>query len=313
MRKIISVFVLFCLSLTMLCSLSGCGKKAIDVEQLKEDLNICNEIQDCFTSEYAGSSRYQVSECVITENNLDEEKVQNTIYCTVTAENNNFQVLLDVKAVYHYYDKGWVLDTVSCDLDDVKALTGPDIEKVKSLITSNIRGNSSFSYGVPDEDGTGRKYYYLYSKDNDFSVIDSKVNENGKSASINCCYRSDDAKYYGYYEMLFDKTGWHFGDEDELDHMTLTNFDFDFSNKAIGNFYHSYDDEYASLTVHKIENGMVTYSLQGNDSILINCEFKLGENLTAAFDSTKGEFLEIHYSPEEDMWEFGALELERQY
>lgn len=315
MKRLISVFVLICLTLTMVCSLSGCGKKGVEIEKLKEDLNLCNEVQDCFTSEYAGSSRYQIAECVITENDLDEDKVENTIYCNVTAENSYFQVFLDVKATYHYYDKnGWVLDEVSCDLDDVKALAGPNAEQVKPIIEDFISDRRGFSYGIPytsDSGGSGTKYYYLYSTNNDFSVIDTKLNENGKSAKINCCYESDGTKYYGYYEMLFDKTGWHFADEDSSNHhMILTESDFNYSTRAIGTFYDSYDEE-TTLVVHKIENDIITYSLQTVDSILLNNDFKQGENLTAEFNSKTGEFVGFHYDTEEDIWEFGAVELER--
>ena len=315
MKKLISIFVLICLTLTMVCSLSGCGKKGVESEKLEEDLNICNEVQDCFTSEYAGSARYQISECVITENELDEDKVENTIYCNVMAENGYFQVFLDVKATYHYYDKnGWVLDEVSCDLDDVKALTGPNAEQVKPIIEDFINDRRGFSYGIPytsDSGSSGTKYYYLYSTNNDFSVVDTKLNENGKSAKINCCYESDGTKYYGYYEMLFDKTGWHFAEEDSSDqHMILTESDFNYSTSAIGTFYDSYDED-TTLVIHKIENNTITYSLHSTDSILLNNDFKQGDNLTADFNSKTGEFVGFHYDTEEDVWEFGAVELER--
>ncbi len=304
--------LIVCLIIALICSLSGCENSSVTSEQLQKDLNLCNEIQECFYSEHAGNSRYQVIECTITGTEVDENEIENIVFCNAKAKNDDFELQLDVKAVYQRYDNDWVLNEVSCDLDDVKALNEPNIEELRAIIENQINSKNRFSYGVPDDDGNGMRYYYLYSEDNDFSIIDAQVNENGKSANINCCYRSDNAKYYGYYKLDFDKTGWHFNTKKDIEHMTLTKYDFDFSNEAIGKFYHSYEDEYASLIVHKIENGIVSYSLQGNDSILINCEFELGDNLTAEFDITKGEFLGLHYSSEEDLWEFGALELKRQ-
>lgn len=190
----------------------------------------------------------------------------------------------------------------------------PDINQIQSEIERILNSDDSFSYGIVEagEGWYSVSRYYLESSNNDLQVFDISVNEDGQSAQVNCCYESDGVHYYGYYTIYHSESGWYFAEEDmESFYMTLTETDFDYSARAIGEFYSSYKDTYTSLVIHKIENGTITYSLESNDSIILNRGFQQGENLTAEFNSLTGEFVEFHYDTEADSWGFGAVEVVR--
>ncbi|MBQ7295946.1 MAG: hypothetical protein IJW86_07105 [Clostridia bacterium] len=291
---------------------SGCGISGVETEQLKKDLNSYDDIQNCFTSDYTEISEYEITECTIVDNIIDKENEKNIIYCLATANNNYFKVNLDVKVTYIRINSEWQLSDVSYFVDDVIAIAPPEVSQVERIVSDGVYEFDRFSYGIKDEDESSTHYYYLDNYNYNFDVIDITLNDNYRSAKVNCSCQSMGATYYGYYEMSLSMTGWQILQGDSgLRHMTLSKMDFDYATKAVGEFYHSYEDEYAYLKIHEIVEDKIVYTLLGNDSILINCEFDLGENLTAEFDSEFGQFLEIHYSPEEDMWEFGALELKR--
>jgi len=216
--------------------------------------------------------------------------------------------------INYYIGSTSVNDTNVESTDSNKAAQAPDIDQIQSEIERILNSDDSFCYGIVEAGDGWRsvRSYYLESSNNDFQVLDISVNEDGQSAQVNCCYESDGIHYYGYYTIYYSETGWYFSDEDmEHFYMALTESDFDYSTRAIGEFYSSYKDEYTSLVIHKIENGIITYSLDSNNSIIINRDFQQGENLTADFNSLTGEFVGFHYDTEADTWGFGAVEVER--
>lgn len=216
--------------------------------------------------------------------------------------------------INYYIDRTDANNTNDGRADGNMAKQAPDVNQIQAEIERILNSENSFRYGIVEEDegSRGVSYYYLRSADNDFRVLDISVNEDNASARVNCCYESDGVNYYGYYEIYCNETGWFFAEEDlNTFFMTLVENDFDYSTRAIGEFYSSYKETYTSLVIHSIENGIITYSLESNDSILVNFNFQQGENLTADFNSLTGEFVGFHYDTEADTWEFGAVEVER--
>lgn len=214
---------------------------------------------------------------------------------------------------YHIGSNG-VNNTNVESTDGNKAAHAPDVNQIQAEIERILNSENSFRYGIVEDDGIGHgvHYYYLRSTNSNFRVLDISVNEDKESARVNCCYESDGVNYFGYYEIKHNETGWFFAEEN-LDpfFMTLVESDFNYSARATGEFYSSYNEKYTSLVIHSIENGIITYSLESNDNILVNNNFQQGENLTADFNSLTGEFLGFHYDTEADSWEFGAVEVVR--
>lgn len=311
MKKINIIITIFILLFLLSC-ISACSRRNIKETQLIKDLNYENEIQNCFSVGYGNDSEFQIIECNISDTEYDKENKETIVYCSAIAENDYFHVELDIKADYIKNN----LDSISYDVDSVKAISAPDKDFMEDMIKQAIKKNKKFSYGIPYDDGIGTRYYYLYSDNNDFDVIDIDLASNGTYAKLNCCYTSDNTKYYGYFEIIFDNKGWHSIDDSLLSdiqflHMILTKVDFDFATKAVGSFYHSYEGEYSNLIIHNISGNFITYSLISNDDFWEINEIETGENITTLFNPDTGEFAEIHYDIEGDFWEHGSVELNR--
>lgn len=312
MRQKVKLILSICLLLVIINLLSSCTSKKIEIKDLKNDLEICEEIQNCFNSDYIDNSSYHISNCIIIEQNSNKEKNENIIYCNATAENEYFQLFLDVKAVYYREKSNWYLDEISFDLDDVKAICAPNIQPIQDILKQEIHKRGQFSYGVPHRDGTGTRYYYLKSKNNSFRVERISLNANGKSAKIECCYTSDGVKYYGYFILSLGRRGWFATYDSKFIHMHLTEIDFDYSTKAIGTFCASKaNGEESTLVIHKITKDKIVYSLDSNDEDFKNLDYKFGKNLEEKFYYEIGEFENFHYEAEIDSWVMGAWTFKR--
>lgn len=87
-----------------MCSLSACGHKVADEEQVRQELETNSQFR------FLGEDE-QIEEVVIEKRQTDKEQKTDTVWCTVTTSDAEASCQKEVVLTYGLYDKtGWVLD-----------------------------------------------------------------------------------------------------------------------------------------------------------------------------------------------------------
>lgn len=319
MKKIV---VTLGLMVTLLLMLSGCSKKGVSMSQLKTDIGMREEILNCFSSKYVSHSLYKLTDCTISKEQLNIEDKEDIIFCEVTLENAYFKVEISAKCVYLFYDKGdWILEEFSCKIKDVVAKRAPDLEELDKLVYYGAcdSDNRTLSYYYRDKETERYEYGELWG--GELKILDCALNEDLKSATISCTYKSKCVDFKGSYNLVLQEDGWGLSKDDikiygekDQNPILMLDYDADFTS-AVGDFVWTDDDGslYKWFSIHEIKEGYVTYSLYSNWANGVD-GLNTGENIKVEFDSFSGQFniskkgnMYLQYNVEEDIWYSGQV------
>lgn len=98
-------------------SLSACGHKVADEEQVRQELDTNSQFR------FLGEDE-QIEEVVIEKRQTDKEQKTDTVWCTVTTSDAEASCQKEVVLTYGLYDKtGWVLDDIDVASRDEWVMT----------------------------------------------------------------------------------------------------------------------------------------------------------------------------------------------
>ena len=257
------------LSLLILLMFSGCVKKSVSEDQLKNDLIKHEGVQTCFSSEFTKESTYTINSFEITKEQINNEDKQDLIYCNLTIKNDYFNVELSVKCTYNFYDKGgWILDEFNILEMNVTPISAADGQE---LINKILDVSSDKDYKNRTAINCFHNDTYKTLRHGTLSIIDCTFDNERMQTNVVVCYKSDVIEVNGHYILYFDKNdGWKIKYEENTDEnkklvMSVDNYDADYSC-AIGNFTSNKVGNMNivgyNLNVVEISNNLISYSLK---------------------------------------------------
>ena len=117
MRKSIKITTLVGMLVMSMLSLSACGQKVADEEQIKQELEENTEFQFLREGE-------QIEEVVIEKRQTEKEQKIDTVWCTVVTSDTEVSCQKNVILSYGLYDKtGWLLDDIEVESKDKWIMT----------------------------------------------------------------------------------------------------------------------------------------------------------------------------------------------
>ena len=109
MRKTIRVILLMSMLIISAFGISACGKKVVDEEQIKQELEANAEFQFLKEGE-------QIEKIVIERRQTEKEQKTDTVWCTVVTNDAEVSCQKNVILSYGLYDKtGWMLDEIEVE------------------------------------------------------------------------------------------------------------------------------------------------------------------------------------------------------
>lgn len=135
MRKSIKITTLMGMLIISMLSLSACGQKVADEEQIKQELEENTEFQFLREGE-------QIEEVVIEKRQTEKEQKTDTVWCTVVTNDTEVSCRKNVILSYGLYDKtGWLLDDVEVESRDkwiMTPLKGIEESSLSDLLSGQI-------------------------------------------------------------------------------------------------------------------------------------------------------------------------------
>ena len=135
MRKATKYTLLMSMLIICALTLSGCGKKVADEEQIKQELESNTEI--IFLSEGE-----QIEEIVIEKRQTDKEQKTDTVWCTIVTNDAEVSCQKNVILSYGLYDKtGWMLDGIEVESKDkwiMTPLKGVEESDLSTLLSGRV-------------------------------------------------------------------------------------------------------------------------------------------------------------------------------
>lgn len=117
MRKQIKIATWVGMLIIGMCSLSACGHKVADEEQVRQELETNSQFR------FLGEDE-QIEEVVIEKRQTDKEQKTDTVWCMVTTSDAEASCQKEVVLTYGLYDKtGWVLDDMDVASRDKWVMT----------------------------------------------------------------------------------------------------------------------------------------------------------------------------------------------
>lgn len=120
--------------LLMMLTLTGCGKKVADEEQIQADL-------EAYAKDEILSGNEKIMEITIDKRQTDKEQKIDTVWSFITTADDYISYQKQVVLTYGLYDKGWILDDVTVNASNEwiqTPLQGID----ESEIVDSLRGQS---------------------------------------------------------------------------------------------------------------------------------------------------------------------------
>lgn len=109
MRKTVRVILLMSILIISAFGISACGKKVVDEEQIKQELETNAEFQFLKEGE-------QIEKIVIEKRQTVNEQKTDTVWCTVVTNDAEVSCQKNVILSYGLYDKtGWILDEIEVE------------------------------------------------------------------------------------------------------------------------------------------------------------------------------------------------------
>lgn len=300
--------VCFVIALVLVLScFTACSKfKEVSLAQQKEDLISCQQVQECFLSEFVSTSKYELVNYQSVKEQINEENKEHIIFSKVDIKNEYFDIVLSVKQEYTFYDKGgWILE--NCFVEEVEQITPinpPNKELVQSYIAEEIIENSEGYNSVSCEyNDTEYSLKYGYVSYGDISLDEPNI------AKQMITYSSDVMEARGYYTLEFTDVGWSFVSKSNDDYvkMIVEDYTADYS-QAYG--YFELDCAWApldpshytgALKIHEIKNGYAKYDLEFYLAREADLGISEGDNLTDVFNDFTGEIIIGTYLSGEDI------------
>ncbi|MBD5504899.1 MAG: hypothetical protein HDR09_14500 [Lachnospiraceae bacterium] len=141
MRNSIKITILMGVLILSMFSISACGQKVADEEQIKQELEEDSKFQFLRGDE-------QIEEVVIEKRQTVKEQKTDTVWCTVTTSNTEASCQKNVILSYGLYDKtGWLLDDIEVESKDKWIMT-----PLKGIEESNLSALLSGQVLVIDEE-----------------------------------------------------------------------------------------------------------------------------------------------------------------
>lgn len=230
MKKYLCLLILIILSSFLLTS---CGRFGVDTKQIKADLALRDEVQNCYNSELTTPTEYHVKDLEIIKEQSNKDSKQDLICGNATVENEYFSVNFNMEAVYDYFDKGgWIMNKLTLSDIQVTAIALPNLENIEaalcqsydddSIAATHENGPVTLDYGhltlTEAEFFDMAKEYEnriantgLYHERDLFQLrMDYIQNNNIAYAKLNAKYTSPVLEVNGYYYMAFVDNEWRF-------------------------------------------------------------------------------------------------------
>ena len=148
------------LTLSLILGLIGCGNTIKNEEEIIQDLqNQCDIIQQ---------HDLKISNLEMTNRKTDTKGKSDTVYCTITAQNENMKYLCDYTLNYFLYDQGWILDSIDRDNKQFVPLHSPitlsqvyeDSKQELEVINYEYQTNFSFDREEIKLDNNTHLFYF---------------------------------------------------------------------------------------------------------------------------------------------------------
>lgn len=283
----------FLLAMMTICLISGCGSNNVTEKQLREDIIEREEIQNCYNSKFVEKTEYQIKEYNLIKEQYNKDKKEDIIFGEFILCNNYFDVKVETKILYNYYDKGgWIMDELSVEVVEIIPVGAPDVDAVVDYINEVVLWEGT------SDNVTG--YYengeYVYVTGGELSGVNSTFDASNVRSYISVNYVSPILEIDGFFTMQFVQNDWEivkrYSEYDDSIILTINDVIIDYSS-AVGEFKWDKMDFMGAgeLIVHNITGDSIIYSLNfenGLSEIWYNIEE--GYNLTAEFNPYEGVF-----------------------
>lgn len=126
-----------CLLLVGVLCLSGCGSSNVSEKQIEEDLaaEVDVTLIGIDYGSYFEERDLEVKDVVINKRQTNEK--DDTVYCTVTMEDDWYQCSAEYVLIYNYYDQGgWILDDYYAEDQMITPLQGVPEECAESELNN---------------------------------------------------------------------------------------------------------------------------------------------------------------------------------
>ena len=295
------------------------SKDSVSTSQIKKDIIAREEVQTCFTASFTEADTFELDHYELIKEQINEEDKEDLVYATVTVKNTYFEVVLNVKCVYNYYDKGgWILDEFYIEsTEQVTPIAAPSKNLVADYITDGSVVNDRYT-------GKILCSYQMQNYQLESGTLAFKewmLDETGH-ANLLTSYQSKVLSVEGHYEVIFEENDWRIVNEDDRVIMQIDSYTSDYSN-ATGSFtlegeLHSFDPitYYGDLNIHEISNGQANYDLSFWMAENIKLNVRDGKNVSARFNDLtgtihigrylSGDNMYLRYDCENDCWIEGA-------
>lgn len=129
-------------------SLSACGQKVADEEQIKQELEADTQFQFLKEDE-------QIEEVVIEKRQTEKEQKTDTVWCTVVTSNTEVSCQKNVILSYGLYDKtGWMLDDIEVESKDkwiMMPLKGIEESSLSALLSGQVLNIDNEEWSIKKE------------------------------------------------------------------------------------------------------------------------------------------------------------------
>ncbi len=291
----------------VLLTLPACSTNiGVTITQQKEDIIKCEEIQNCYCSDFIPDDEYELKSYNTIKEQINEENKEHIIYSNVEIRNQYFDITLSVKQEYSFYDKGgWILENCVVEsVNEVTPINAPNKELVQEYIEEEIIIKYDF-YDSVVCDYDNADYTLKYG---DIIFGELQFDEMNTAKQL-ITYKSDVMNASGYYSFAFTETGWSIvnNEDDDLIKMKIESYTADYS-QAYGSFvldcaWAPLDPTHytGELKVINIDNGYATYDLEFYLAREANLGITEGEGLIDEFNDFTGEIVIGKYLSGEDI------------
>ena len=148
MKKSIKIPIMTGMLIISMFSLSACGQKVADEEQIKQ------ELEEDSKFEFLGEDE-KIEEVVIEKRQTEKEQKTDTVWCTVTTNNTEVSCQKNVILSYGLYDKtGWMLDDIDVESKDkwiMTPLKGIEESTLSALLSGQVVNIDNEEWSIKEE------------------------------------------------------------------------------------------------------------------------------------------------------------------
>lgn len=156
--------------------LSGCGDSIVSENQMKDDIENYGEANVVYIDYGSSSDSYYLDVTDLEVNKRQTNEKDDTVYCTVMMEDENYRYTADYTLYYNYYDEGgWILDDYSSENSVLTPLVGVPVENSDSEMSQYYFDDYEFVDSYLDEESYENQLEYHVSYQGDYVSCDGNV------------------------------------------------------------------------------------------------------------------------------------------